>query len=239
MSKEVALFNALRNSLAELNSSQRTALLVHATCIANGFVPEPILPGENGFICVLPSENWLENTRGENEIVFTFKYIGGKIVKCVPLTSGKMAVHATHNDDPQLISSLQVNTSSDNFNQVVTLLKANILPSDRTTTSHVYVATDSPASSHQPARPSTFPRSRPIPMGPGELVGPNHPIFTGETDDHPSGIGDPRFDPIGPGFIGEPDSDHFPPPPFGQPPSGTRPALRGPHANIGPGGMFM
>ena len=240
MSKELALFNALVNSLGELNDSQRTALLVHATCIASGFVPEPILQGENGFICVLPSQNWAQDTRGD-EIVFTFKYVGGNIVKCVPLTSGKMAVHAAHNGDHQLPASLQVNTSGNNVEQVITLLKANIIRSDRTTTSHAYVATDA-AETSQSSRPSTFPRTRPSPMGPGELVGPNHPIFTGDTDghqNHPSGIRDPRFDPIGPGFIGEPDSDHFPPPPFGQPPSGRRPALRGPHANIGPGGMFM
>jgi hypothetical protein len=77
-------------------------------------------------------------------------------------------------------------------------------------------------------------------------VGPNHPIFTGEPEgghQRPGGLRDPRFDPLGPGHIGEPNADHFPPPPFGEPPGGRRPPgrtpLRGPGANIGPGDMFM
>jgi len=44
----------------------------------------------------------------------------------------------------------------------------------------------------------------------GDLVGPHNPIF-----------GEPRYDPIGPGNIGEPDYDHQPPGPFG-----TRPPRR-------------
>jgi hypothetical protein len=46
----------------------------------------------------------------------------------------------------------------------------------------------------------------------GDQVGPHHPMF-----------GDPHYDPLGPGNVGEPDYDHEVPQPFGQ-----RPRPRGP-----------
>lgn len=78
------------------------------------------------------------------------------------------------------------------------------------------------------------PSSLPSESRRGLLVGPNDPMFTGERDSDIAGRIRPRFDPIGPGHIGEPDDDHFPPPPFGVPGvgRGRRNPLRGPNRDL-------
>ena len=231
------LFDALLQSVSSsgktATDSQKTALLVHATCISNGYVPTPIIPGEKGYVCLLPEQDWLLREAD----VFCFNYVGGTTVKCLKLSGNKMAVHFLNESRGEELS-LQIDSDGQTHDEVIQLLTSNIIrprphahSEERLTTTKTY-----PSSSSFRVGEMERAAGR---RRTGELVGPNHPIFTGnQEDEEPTG---PRFDPIGPAFIGEPDTDHFPPPPFGggQPPPAGRRHLRGPHANVGPGGMFM
>ena len=258
-SKESALYTALLNSLPlsqPRERAQELALIVHATLVSNGYIPSTIQSGEGiGHVNLLPPDWSVQPTAN----LFTFTYMGDLEVKCVPVGSRRLAVHAS--DDRDQIFSINLDfDDSETFvdtEKYINFIKANLLA--------VLKREQTPPSRHPPPteqerrvfameeparRPLGYepPRAPPFgtPIGPGELVGPEHPIFTGEGqtgEGRQRGVRDPRFDPIGPGYLGEPDSDHFPPPPFGEPPGGRRPPgrapLRGPHANIGPGGMFM
>lgn len=248
MSKEKLFFSTLLGSLngRELDRDQWTALLVHSVMVANGLVPTAISSGRDGHICLLPSTQWPEGAGDQG--VFAFKYCGDMEVKCVSLPGSRLVVHFS---DGKSLASLDLRTDMSDT-EIINLVKSNLIArisvpppviSERQS-----FAIPSHPSSQQPGHRFSPPRAPTFgdPVGPGELVGPNHPIFTGETD--PSqrqrgGLSDPRFDPLGPGHIGEPNNDEFMPPPFGAPPGGPRPPgrapLRGPGANLGPGGMFM
>ena len=244
-SKEHVLYKSLIDCLTgkDLIPAERTVLAVHATLISNGYVPSVIPSTVPGHVCLLPSEQWPQATDG----VYSFTYHGGCEMKIVVLREGHLVAHLS---DGKALKSLDL-SSGMQVEDVVRLVKGNLLTQDikrQPVEEHhrrVYVVPEPAGPSRRGFSP---PRAPPFgtPVGPGELVGPNHPIFTGEDPEgrqRPGGLRDPRFDPLGPGFIGEPDNDEFPPPPFGQPPGGPRPPgrapLRGPHANIGPGGMFM
>jgi hypothetical protein len=247
-SKEFSLFNALASSLSQpCTHVESLALLVHSTLVANGFIPLNIQSGSfAGQISLIPSD-WHRATPD----LFTFSYFGNVELKCVPVGSARLAVHAT--DERGKIYSVnldfQESTQLDP-ETVIKFVKANLLNLLADKTHHppeekrrlLIVDTHQPRSGYVPPRAPLFG----TPIGPGELVGPEHPLFTGEGqtgEGRQRGVRDPRFDPLGPGYIGEPDTDHFPPPPFGEPPGGRRPPgrapLRGPHANLGPGDMFM
>jgi len=258
MSKEQVLFNALLQSATPegviLTMAQRTALLVHAVMIGNGFVPTGVSGHSGRMVCFIP--NWSQD---QND-VFKFLYVDNVEVKCVVLgdQSPRLAVHASTGVEIYSVTvEIPMEMGESEITKIVRLVKGNILPGldvgrgsvpstdQRTRSQH-------PRVSEEERRVFLMPPERPrappygTPMGPGELVGPEHPIFTGESqtgEGRQRGLLDPRYDPIGPGYLGEPDADHFPPPPFGEPPGGRRPPgrtpLRGPHANLGPGGMFM
>ena len=255
-SKEFQLFTALSSSLSQpRRRAEDIALIVHSTLIANGFVPTCIQSGssQSGHVVLLPSD-WPTDSPNR----FTFTYFGNVEVKCVPVGSTRLAVYAT--DDRGKIFSIHIDYDESvplDTEKVIAFVKSNLLtvlggvstarhPPTSEEERRVFVMDERPSGQ----RPLGYepPRGPPFgtPIGPGELVGPEHPIFTGEGqtgEGRQRGVRDPRFDPIGPGYIGEPDTDHFPPPPFGEPPGGRRPSgrapLRGPHSNIGPGGMFM
>ena len=251
-SKELALFSALSGSVSQPRRRvEDIALIVHSTLVANGFIPSNIQPGsQSGHVSLIPPD-WPASSPN----LFTFTYFSNVEVKCVPVGSTRLAVHAT--DDRGKIFSIHIDYNESGpleTGKIIAFIKSNLLnvlsgsassrhPPTSEEERRVFVV-------EHPQRPRAFepPRAPPFgtPIGPGELVGPEHPIFTGEGqtgEGRQRGVRDPRFDPIGPGYIGEPDTDHFPPPPFGEPPGGQRPPgrapLRGPHANIGPGGMFM
>ena len=250
MSKENLLFSTLLGSLngRELDRDQWTVLLVHSIMVANGLVPTAISSGRDAHICLLPSTRWPEGAGDQG--VFAFKYCGDMEVKCVSLPDNRLVVHFS---DGRSLASLDLRTDMSGT-EIINLVKSNLVarisipPTPVTSERRPSFAVPYQPSSQQPERGFSPPRAPPfgVPVGPGELVGPNHPIFTGETD--PSqrqrgGLRDPRFDPLGPGHIGEPNNDEFMPPPFGAPPGVPRPPrrapLRGPGANLGPGGMFM
>lgn len=246
--KEEAILRALVGSHEELSVMQRMVLLVQAAFLANGFVSDSIRAGQSSGEIALYSPDWLNSA----DEVFASKFIGGCEVKCVSLGSSRIAVHATNNENQ--VFSVQLDPSDSDAALIDILKNAVVRPlqgkepvGSQPQQHRAYVLQDTPPG---PAGgPGRFqpPHAPPFgtPMGPGELVGPNHPIFTGEPEGAHSraGLRDPRYDPLGPGFIGEPNRDDFPPPPFGEPPGGRRgqgrAPLRGPHANIGPGGMFM
>ena len=255
-SKEFVLFSALSGSVShERRRVEDIALIVHSTLVANGFIPSDIQPGtQSGHVSLIPAE-WPSSSPN----LFTFTYMDNVEVKCVPVGSTRLAVHAT--DHRGKIFSIHIDYDESvplDAEKLISFIKSNLL--------NVLVTADTSTPPHPPTSeeerrvfvmeqghrggPPSYepPRAPPFgtPIGPGELVGPEHPIFTGQGqtgEGRQRGVRDPRFDPIGPGYIGEPDTDHFPPPPFGEPPGGRRPPgrapLRGPHANIGPGGMFM
>jgi hypothetical protein len=246
-SKEQLLYGSLVASLPgeELSSAEKTVLLVHAILLSNGYVPSAISSSVPGHVCLLPSEQWPQSTDG----VYSFSYHGGIEMKIVVLNEEHLVAHIS---DGKSIKSLEL-SSHMQPEDVTRLVKGNLLPQHEVK-QHQQVEEHQRRvyQVHEPSRPSERGLSPPraplfgTPVGPGELVGPNHPIFTGEDPSdrqRPGGLRDPRFDPLGPGFIGEPNNDEFPPPPFGQPPGRLHPPgrapLRGPHANMGPGGMFM
>jgi hypothetical protein len=213
--------------------------------IANGFVPVSVSSTGTG-VNLVPSEGWPKNCGIEG--VYALKYIGDIDLKCVQVGPDRLMIHAS--DGKDLYSSelsLPIESTLPIKNHIVRpLLAKEFAPHQRPPVEEhqrrIFQTGPSEPSSPPPGRGGFQPpRAPPFgqPIGPGELVGPNHPLFTGEgqTHERPGGVRDPRFDPFGPGYIGEPDTDHFPPPPFGQPPG--RAPLRGPRSNVGPGGMFM
>ena len=248
-SKELALFSALSAS-RQCRPVESLALLLDSTLIANGFIPLTVQSGSQpGHVELIPSD-WPSSSPD----LFTFSYFGNVEVKCVPVGSSRLAVHATDNRGKIFSINLDIQESVPiDPETVIKFVKANLLnvlvgtkqhPPSTEEERRTFVVEERhrPSSGYEPPRAPLFG----TPIGPGELVGPEHPIFTGEgqtREGRQRGVRDPRFDPIGPGYIGEPDTDHFPPPPFGEPPGGRRPPgrapLRGPHANIGPGDMFM
>ena len=251
MSKESVLYESLLQSVTSarpLTEGQKSVLLVHSCLVSNGLLPAILAPStQPGHVCLLPSAGWPDDSGQEG--VYSFKYCGDIEVKCVQMGPDRLVVHASEGNQ---LFTVNVPTSASE-QDIVKLVKANLVrpltgsgpPPVHTQEQgqRAYVVSDRPPEDRRGFSP---PRAPPFgtPLGPGELVGPNHPIFTGEHPDrYPGNVRDPRYDPLGPGFIGEPDTDHFPPPPFGQPPGGPRPPgrapLRGPNANQGPGGMFM
>ena len=218
--------------IAEHNISSdldKLALLVHSTFITNGFWPVP----QNDIEGVsLLNPDW-----HPSEHLYVFQYIGGIEVKCVALSESVLSVNAMKENE---IFSIKIRLGEENL---IGLIKSNLV--------YPLNPIGQPQPVGQPVRqPESVGYAQPVgppPVGryhpraghhrhPGELVGPNDPIFTGGEDSRGTG----RYDPIGPGNIGEPWNDEFPPPGFGQPPRSTgRTPLRGPGANLGPGDMFM
>jgi hypothetical protein len=258
MSKEEAIYRAILQSLnhRQVILFEQAALLVHAVMVSNGHVPKGIIGDSDkpGFVQLIPSAHFMEPTTG----VVTFNYMDNVEVKCIVFGQAqRLAVHAS---DTKQVYSLNLelpceqDLSEEQIQKIIHLVKGNILSGLNGGHPAVREEQRRTIQTHQPpVHPSGSevlpPRAPPFgtPIGPGELVGPEHPIFTGEGqtgEGRQRGVRDPRFDPIGPGYIGEPDADHFPPPPFGQPPSGARrPAgrtpLRGPFLGPGGGDMFM
>ena len=215
MSKELYLFSKLApNSLPR---DQAIPLLAHATFIANGFVPLDI---ESVGIAGPPMSIVLCRPTQKK-----FQYFNNVELRCLDESTQGIRLDAIFDSETYSVFI----SETDNYDTVVDKIKTHLIPVNTSTFA---------TGSAQPCPPPTRPRTTST-RHPGLLVGPNHPMFTG---DEPSEQ-QPRFDPIGPGNIGEPWNDQFVPPGFGQPPSGQRPSgrtpLRGPGANIGPGGMFM
>ena len=221
-------------------------MAVHSVMVANGFFPTALSASSKGSLYLAPSADW--PTGQGLDGVYALKYIGGVDIKCVQVGSNRLMIHASNGTD-LLSSELSIPLAS--IESALAAIKNSIvrpiLTRERGAAHHqveehqrrVFVSETVPH-----GRGYSPPRAPPFgtPIGPGELVGPSHPIFTGEGPEghvRPGGLRDPRFDPLGPGYIGEPNTDHFPPPPFGEPPRGRRTPLRGPQSNIGPGGMFM
>lgn len=193
---------------------------------------------------MLPTIDW-PRSQG-NDGLFVFQYFGETEVKCIAVGEGRLMIHATNGND---LFSSEIGIPLSSVETTLGIIRNGIVnpllgrEQPQPPQSRLIVSSIPPSQPRRGPSPPGGPRAPPFgqPMGPGELVGPNHPIFTGEGpqggQERPGGVRDPRFDPIGPGYIGEPDDDHFPPPPFGRPPG--RAPLRGPRSNVGPGGMFM
>jgi hypothetical protein len=245
MSKERVLFDTLCSD--SLSEEEKSVLAVHATLVSNGFLPSALSSNSERMVNLLPSSPWPAGHGADG--VYSLRYIGGLEVRCVVVSADRIMIHASRGPD-LLSGEIRIGDIENIFQAVKQQIVKPLISKDFSVEEQRQSLERPPVGSmHAPPQPRGYkPPQAPAfgtPIGPGELVGPNHPIFTGEEggSQRPGGVRDPRYDPLGPGFIGEPDTDHFPPPPFGQPPGGRRPPgrapLRGPHANLGPGGMFM
>lgn len=242
--KDKAVFEALSASLGSISETEKSVLAVHAVLVANGYIPKSVSSSGNGGINMLPTADWPSSATYNG--IYVLQYFNDIEAKCIPIGNNKLMVHATNGND---LFSLEIDIPIASVDAVIDLVSSSIVrplqgrSEPQQSQSRLLVTSRPPTEPRRGPSPPGGPRAPPFgqPIGPGELVGPNHPIFTGEGSyggqERPGGIRDPRFDPIGPGHIGEPDTDHFPPPPFGQPPGRT--PLRGPRSNLGPGGMFM
>lgn len=233
MSKERHLFESLVGGYPKNSDpTSQTVLLVQACFVSNGFMPVTLTATEG------PGCLSLTSLEQSSEGTFGFHFFPNFKLKCVPL-GHQLAVHATKDDEGLFSVTLPLSDPID-VDALVQLVMANVVAplmgrkeeSRQAEKKSLVISSSSNvigSSLHRPQRHPTHPT-----FPGGELVGPNHPIFTGESDpDNPQF----RFDPIGPGHIGEPDTDHFAPPSFGGP--RPRPPLRGPQGNLGPGDMFM
>lgn len=230
-------------SFAALSQNEQCALFLHACCVSRGWLPwrrnsateTPFrlslgAPRSPGQFNLLPS-NWLLSR--PDKFRFLYKGEPGWVELTVLAEREPFSIHWTALD-ATLTDILDVDASAVSTaggrKMLGNLIKRNIL--DR------IVKTEPPETTGVPARtrhsdfeyPFSSVSTNPFSRRGGELVGPNDPMFTGGRQREPQPF-DPRFDPIGPGYIGEPNHDHFAPPPFGVP-AGRRPAgrppLRGP-----------
>jgi hypothetical protein len=199
----------------ELNSADQCAVVVHACCLAQGWLEDSF------FDQVMPRLARADLSSHS----FRFRRPQGEPVevKCVVVGGDRFMVHAS---DSRKIFTASIPLAA-SIEEMINSIDMNII--------RPLHGERRPASLHQPAshRPPLEEPTRPSQPFPssnrrsGELVGPNDPIFGGR----PENPFDPRFDPIGPGHIGEPDDDHFAPPPFGQPRTSRGP-LRGPNYDL-------
>jgi len=207
---------ALQNLLRPQDGTKRAVVAVVAAFLDSGYIPSitrdrlPILnltPSGSVSLDILPSD-----FLSASSDVYQLNLLPGPVnVKIIPLGS-KLAIHATAGDD---LTSLTIESNLHPAD-VSVRVTAGLIAHLRRPLPETQGINRIPEAQPIFRRPRL---DRPDPDDPlrllpghtpegGDLVGPHHPLF-----------GDPRYDPIGPGNIGEPNFDHQPPGPFGQRPS--------------------
>lgn len=207
---------SLQTLLNPSNDIQRIVVAVIETLIRSGFVPCDNVSGEplyfkdssGGISLHVVPEGFLSS----NTEMYQLNFLPGPLTLKLLVVGSKLAVHAALAFD---VASVNIDLNTP-LADVSTRIRSGLLPYLRGSTA---TATTEDAFSRQPRpRVGRLPPDDPLRILPGhtpdggDLIGPHNPIF-----------GDPRYDPIGPGNIGEPDFDHQLPGPFGPPRQPRRP----------------
>jgi hypothetical protein len=237
------MYKNLCNLISPSTPIQTHSLAVIATFLDEGYLPDPPMLTTNEAdgsvsIQVIPTE-LCAFIRGTHEQVQLRLRRGEDQMVTLALRTGapgsdRLSVEVTMNDD-RVLRELRISDSSEKNIQASRDLTQAILRSHPSLEPCVYLAEE-----QQPPYSSIYPPVPPrqgepwggeplrylpghTPEG-GDQVGPHHPMF-----------GDPRYDPLGPGGIGEPDYDHQVPAPFGQSPQPRGPPRFPPPGGVAPG----
>lgn len=222
------MLKSLQSLVNPADDNSKLAVAVHAAMMESGFIPitsgneEPSLSRDpDGSISLqIASASFLTSQNG----VYEFEYLPGPCkLKLVEIGS-KMVLHAVIGDDICSVSIARTASPEKMVAQVKSELIPQIHPEHRKERIGSKTIEETSVDIRTPSRPSIpiFPYHDPLRYLPGQTppggdqVGPSNPMF-----------GQPRFDPLGPGGLGEPDFDHQLPGPFGQRPN-SRPFNRGP-----------
>ena len=224
---------SLTGRSAPVSPLQSHTLAIHAAFLDQGYLPDPLTLATN------PADGSVH-----------LQIIASSLSAFIHGTSSQVEVHYKHQtsvswsvsfsvspDQPHsltlrfvggpVIHNATVDTSAaiaDTRSLVLTTV-CQQQETQEQTRRHIVVASNNPSRTGvlpwRPEDPLHFLPGH-TPEG-GDQVGPRHPIF-----------GDPRYDPLGPGNVGEPDYDHEVPPPFGQPVRPRGPARPAPGPFGGP-----
>ena len=207
---------SLQALLNPRDDCQKVIGVVIQTMIESGFVPcdfETGLPtytqSNSGSVSLqIVPEGFFANTSD----VYQLKFLPGPTTLKLLIVGNKLALHAVCQDE---VTSLNIDLNTP-VTGVTERVRSGLIPYLKGSTSNLNTRDD--YDRQQRPRAGRLPPDDPLRILPGhtpdggDLVGPHNPIF-----------GDPRFDPIGPGNIGEPDYDHQLPGPFGAPRQPRRP----------------
>lgn len=219
------MYKNLSEMLSPAAAKQKQALAIYSAFLDEGYLPEPLtLTGSNGsiFIQALPKElcSFIRGERPDFGVRLGKKHEQREALT-IDLSSEDLSpelirVEVTLSGVDRIVKDLHVSDPLEANVQEVRNLTRQAMRRTHESASLLTEGTSLP--SPWGADPLRYLPGH-TPEG-GDQVGPHHPMF-----------GDPRYDPLGPGGLGEPDYDHQIPPPFGQAP---RP--RGPPRFPPPGG---
>jgi hypothetical protein len=211
--KQLMLINEIKKSYK--TTANLPSIAVTTAFLESGYLPSPLEfdVADDGSINLKIFKS--NEVSGVSEFTFT---PGPMLVKIVSI-GDKLVVHAMKQDGNIETIQLPVSMEPEEIHRKVKSELISFFSSKPKPPSGILIETEY-------RNPSQSSRRRGVlddPLGylpghtpEGDMVGPYHPMF-----------GEPRYDPIGPGSIGEPNYDHQVPPIFGK-----RPALLRRNGNI-------
>ena len=210
------MFRSLTEFVSPQDETGQIVLAIHSAFIESGYLPvsppsnQPVLfrsPDGSVSVQLLPS-----GALSSPSTVYDFTYTPGPTKLRILPVEREIVAHVSFPGSSVQTISFPLTAKPED---VIDSLKQTMLTQQPAPISHIADPTQQPSS----IRPR-LPRLPRDPLGflpghtpeGGDQVGPHNPIF-----------GEPRYDPLGPGCVGEPDFDHQVPGLWGQRPRGKGP----------------